>query len=474
MGHARGFLEVKRVPAPERDPRERTADHGEIFGLLPEEELRRQGGRCMDCGIPFCHDGCPLGNLIPDWNDLVTRGRWREAIDQLHATNDFPELTGYICPAPCEDACVLEINDDPVMIKQVELSIVERAWEEGWIVPRPPEGRSGRSVAVVGSGPAGMAAAAQLNRRGHRITIFERDEAAGGLNRFGVPDHKLEKWILDRRLATMVEEGIELRCGVDVGRDLDPGDLHERFDAVVVAVGARVPRALEVPGADLAGVHSAMDYLYDRNRAVAVAAGAPGAGRDGRPEITAASKRVIVVGAGDTSADCMSNAHREGAATVIQLDTYPQPAADRPRELAGWPRTPKRLPTNYALEEGGERRSGVAVVALHADGGGRVGSVEAVETDPETREPLLGTDVTLPADLVLVAIGFSGPEPALLDGLDLERDGRGNVLASDYATSLTGVFCAGDARIGQSLTVTAIDEGRKCARAVHRYLESSG
>ncbi len=280
------------MPAPERDPRERTADHGEIYGLLPEEELRPQGGRCMDCGIPFCHNGCPLGNLIPDWNDLVSRGRWREAIDQLHATNDFPELTGYICPAPCEDACVLEINDDPVMIKQIELSIVERAWEEGWIVPRPPGRRSGRSVAVVGSGPAGMAAAAQLNRRGHRVTIFERDEAAGGLNRFGVPDHKLEKWILDRRLAVMAEEGIELRCGVDVGGDLDPGELRERFDAVVLAVGARVPRALEIPGADLDGVHYAMDYLYDRNRAVA--AGADGRARKGRAEISAAARRVVV------------------------------------------------------------------------------------------------------------------------------------------------------------------------------------
>jgi len=464
MGRARGFLEVQRVPAPERDPRERTADHGEIFGLLPEEELRRQGGRCMDCGIPFCHDGCPLGNLIPDWNDLVSRGRWREAIDQLHATNDFPELTGYICPAPCEDACVLEINDDPVMIKQVELSIAERAWEEGWIVPHPPERRSGRSVAVVGSGPAGMAAAAQLNRRGHRVTVFERDEAAGGLNRFGVPDHKLEKWILDRRLAVMAEEGIELRCGVDVGRDLDPGELRERFDAVVLAVGARVPRALEIPGADLSGVHYAMDYLYDRNRAVA--AGANG----GRQEISAAGRRVVVVGAGDTSADCMSNAHREGAASVTGLDTYPEPGGNRPRELAGWPRTPKRLPTNYALEEGGERRSGVAVVALHADGDGRVGSVEAVETDPATREPLPGTGFSLPAELVLVAIGFTGPEPALLDALGLERDGGGNVGAEDHATCVAAVFCTGDARIGQSLTVTAIDEGRRCARAVDRFL----
>jgi len=470
MGRVRGFLEVARVPAPERDPRERTADHGEIFELLPEEELRRQGGRCMDCGIPFCQDACPLGNLIPDWNDLVSRGRWREAIDQLHATNDFPELTGYICPAPCEDACVLEINDDPVMIKQVELSIVERAWEEGWIVPRPPERRSGRSVAVVGSGPAGMAAAAQLNRRGHRVTILERDEAGGGLNRFGVPDHKLEKWILDRRLTVMSEEGIELRCGVDVGRDLDPDELRERFDAVVVAVGARVPRPLEIPGADLGGVHYAMDYLYDRNRAVA--AGANVRARNGRAEISAAGQRVVVVGAGDTSADCMSNAHREGAASVTQLDTYPEPAGNRPRELAGWPGTPKRLPTNYALEEGGERRSGVAVVALHADGDGRVGSVEAAETHPETREPS-GTRFTLPGDLVLVAIGFTGPEPPLLDALGLARDGRGNVRTEGYAASVAGVFCAGDARIGQSLTVTAIDEGRRCARAVDRYLEGS-
>jgi len=469
MGHPRGFLELPRAPSPERDPGERVADYGEIFGVLPEPELRDQGARCMDCGIPFCLDGCPLGNLIPDWNDLVYHGRWRQAIEQLHATNNFPELTGLICPAPCESACVLEINDEPVMIKQIELAIIERAFEEGWVVPRPPERRNGRTVAVVGSGPAGMAAAAQLNKAGHTVTVYERDEGVGGLNRFGVPDHKLEKWYIDRRVRILEEEGIEFRCGADVGGDLPADELRAQCDALVVAIGSRTPRELDVPGRELEGVHFAMDYLYQRNRAVALSEGRPAP----RPEnvISAAGKHLVVIGGGDTGADCMSNAHRERAASVVQLDTYPEPPGSRPREIAGWPRHPKRLPTNYALDEGGVRRFSTRVTALR----GRDGHVTHVEASRGELAPSgdgrPSPELSVPADLVLIAIGFAHPEhEGLVDQLGLETDARGNVRAPAYATSAAGVFATGDARIGQSLTVTAIEDGRKCARVVDRYL----
>jgi len=465
VGEARGFLEIERREQPDRPPRERTADHDDIHGRLPAGELRRQGARCMDCGIPFCLDGCPLGNLIPDWNDLVHRDRWRQAIDQLHATNPFPELTGLICPAPCESACVLEINDDPVTIKQIELAIAERAWEEGWITPRPPERRTGRSVAVIGSGPAGMAVASELNQAGHRVTVYERDEAPGGLNRFGVPDQKLPKEVIDRRIDLMREEGVEVRCGVEVGTGIDPGELRASHDAVVVATGARVERELDVPGSDLRGVHPAMEYLYARNRAVA-------AGRTAQcPSPTAAGRTVVVIGAGDTSADCMSNALREGARSVVQLDTYPAPAGTRPREIAGWPRSPRRSPTHYALDEGGRRESALQVTALHGDEHGHVRAVEGTQVEPPpSRRPIAGTHFTREADLVLVAIGFTGPEPALLDALGVERDEQGRARAGEHATTAPGVFVAGDAQLGPSLTVTALNEGLRCARTVDRWL----
>ncbi|MDQ3768987.1 MAG: glutamate synthase subunit beta [Actinomycetota bacterium] len=466
MGEPRGFLEIERCEQPERPPRERTADHADIHGRLPTEELRRQGARCMDCGIPFCLDDCPLGNLIPDWNDLVHRDRWRQAIDQLHATNPFPELTGLICPAPCESACVLEINDDPVTIKQIELAIAERAWDEGWIVPRPPPRRTGRRVAVIGSGPAGMAVAAQLNQAGHEVTMYERDEAPGGLNRFGVPDQKLPKDVIDRRIALMEAEGVVVHCGIDVGVDVDPQELWDSTDALVIATGARAERELDVPGSDLRGVHPAMEYLYARNRAVA-------AGRTEQcPPPSAADRTVVVIGAGDTSADCMSNAIREGARSVVQLDTYPAPTGTRPREIAGWPRSPRRSPTHYALDEGGRRVSAVEVTALLGRDG-HVCAVEGTEIEPPpSRRPIAGTQFSHDADLVLVAIGFAGPEPELLDALDIERNEQGRVRATRHATTTPGVFVAGDAQVGPSLTVTALNEGLRCARTVDHWLGS--
>ncbi len=466
MGELGGFLKITRAPQREREPRARVADYKEIFQVLPAEDARAQGARCMECGVPFCHDGCPLGNLIPDWNDLVYQNRWREAIEQLHATNDFPEFTGLICPAPCEPACVLAINDDPVAIKQIELAIVERAWEEGWIVPRPPASRSGRSVAVVGSGPAGLAAAAHLNRAGHTVVVYERDESPGGLLRFGVPDFKLEKWYVDRRVDLLTAEGIEFRYGVDVGLGTPVSELLDAHDAIVLAIGSRVHRALEVPGSDLQGVRFAMDYLYARNRWVARG---PAEGDD--PELTAAGKHVVVIGGGDTAMDCVANAHREGAESVTVLDTYPAPPGPAARDSAPWPEAPRRLVTTYALDEGGERRWTQTATRLE----GRDGRVTTVHgtyvTPPPGPAPVPGTDFDLPADLVLIAIGFSHPEHAgSVEQLELELDRRGNVKAPAYATSHPRVFAAGDARIGQSLVVNAIAEGRRCARVVDGHL----
>ncbi len=462
MPNARGFLEIQRVEQPEREPRERIADHDDLHERLDAKDLSLQGERCMGCGVPFCLNGCPLGNLIPDWNGMVADGDWRRAIDQLHATNPFPELTGLICPAPCESACVLEINSEPVTIKQIELSIVERAWAEGWIQPNPPQARSGRTVAIVGSGPAGMAAAADLNKAGHRVIVFERDEKPGGLNRFGVPDAKLPKDVIDRRIAVMEAEGIEFRCGVDVGGEVDPTQLLEEFDAMVIATGSRLARKLEVPGADLPGVLPAMDYLYARNRAVAAGTA------DAHEDPTAAGKDVIVIGGGDTGADCMSNALREGAKSVTQLDNYPEPKGTRPREIAGWPEQPRRLPTHYALDEGGVRRSAVVVTGI-GERDGRVASIEATRVDPDDRtQHLPDGHLSLPADLVLVAIGFTGPETQLPEALGLSRP-DGTLLAR-HATDVPGVFAAGDARMGARLTVTAINDGRRCAHAVDRWL----
>jgi glutamate synthase (NADPH/NADH) small chain len=471
MGDLGSFIKVHRVGFDKRDPHERVRDYKQYFHTQPEQELQRQGGRCMDCGVPFCHEGCPLGNLIPDWNDLVYRGDWRRAIDQLHATNNFPEFTGLICPAPCESACVLDINDDPVTIEQIELGIIERAWAEGWVVPEPPEHRTGRSVAVVGSGPAGMAVAAQLNDAGHSVTVYERDEGVGGLMRFGVPDAKLEKWIIDRRADVMRAEGVEFRCDVDVGRDVTTDELRERYEAVVIAIGSRVHRDLEVPGRELDGVHYAMDYLYQRNRHVARLEGRPSR-QPARP-IIAEGKHVVVVGGGDTGMDCISNALREGAADVRMLDVYPELPPSGRLGTTPWPLPPKRTLTTYALDEGGHRDWNAEVVELLGQDGrvvrARARKVEG--TSSRDLRPVSGSEFELPADLVLIAIGFSHPEHAgPVEALGVKLDARGNVKAPVFETSVSGVFACGDARIGQSLVVTAIAEGRKCARMVDRWL----
>jgi glutamate synthase (NADPH) small chain len=509
MGKLGGFLQIERRGVPYRDAHERARDYREFMVVRPEPELREQGARCMDCGVPFCHNGCPLGNLIPDWNDLVYRDRWREAIAQLHATNNFPDFTGRLCPAPCEAACVLEIREgDAVTIKQIEHAIVERAFAEGWIKAEPPSPRrlTGQSVAVVGSGPAGMAAAQQLRRAGHEVTLFERDEAAGGLVRFGVPDFKIEKRIVERRVQQLVDEGVELRCGVDVGRDLTVGELRASFDAVVLATGSRVPRDLPVPGRELRGVHFAMDYLYQRNRFIAreLAAGGASSSPDGAlpasaphsPDgagpaatsaatsgasagepITAAGKHVVVIGGGDTGADCVGNALREGAVSIVQLELLPEPPAHRPDDRTPWPEWPLKYRLSYAMEEAREEGVGEQDYAVtttrfsgDADSGVAALHVARAQSAPPFA-PVEGTERELPAQLVLLAMGFLHPEQELLDQLGVEKDPRGNVKAvAPYTTSVEGVFAAGDARRGQSLIVWAINEGRQCARMVDRYL----
>ncbi len=463
MGRLGAFKELGRTGPPERDPRERVGDFREFVGTLPLAELRDQASRCMECGVPFCHSGCPLGNLIPDWNDLVYRDRFEEAIGELHRTNNFPEFTGRLCPAPCEAACVLEIQEgNAVSIKQVELAIVDRAWAEGWVAPRPAETRTGRSVAVIGSGPAGLACAQQLARLGESVVVYERDEAGGGLVRFGVPEFKIEKRLVERRLDQLRAEGVEFRFGVDVGVDLDPEELRSGHDAVVVATGARAPRDLPVPGRELDGVHFAMEYLYDRARIVA--------GTQERG-LTAAGKHVVVIGGGDTGADCVAHAHRERPASVTQIELLGEPPPKRPDDLTPWPRWPMKLRSSYALAEGGDRSFSISTTHLSGDDG-RVREIHWQRNAGAPPFDLVpGTEEAHPADLVLLAMGFLGPEAPLLDRLGVDRDNRGNADAPRFHTSAEGVFAAGDARRGQSLVVWAIDEGRRCATEVRAWLD---
>ncbi|HVA22461.1 MAG TPA: glutamate synthase subunit beta [Candidatus Micrarchaeia archaeon] len=466
------FLHHPRVLPQDRPVAERLRDYAEVHGELTVPVLRQQASRCMGCAVPFCHDACPLHNLIPDWNALVTRDDWRSACDRLHRTNNFPEFTGRLCPAPCEAACVLAIHDQPVAIKEVERAIIDRGFLEGWVGAEPPPRRTGRRVAVVGSGPAGLAAAQQLARAGHLVAIYEQDDRPGGLLRYGIPDFKFAKSLLDRRLLQLRREGVRFHCGVRVGSQLPVATLRRRFDAVVLAIGARRARELDVPGRGLAGIHLAMDYLPQQNRRVA---GLPPR-RDHLP-ITAAAKRVVILGGGDTGADCLGNVLREGCTAVEQLELRPQP----PRERAPgnpWPSWPIILRTSPAHEEGGGRRYAVETVAFEGVGG-RVGGVRLRRLRPRPHpggavvlDPVEGQDHTLAADLVLLALGFQGPE---LDGAVAELGlacgpGGGLIVADGGATGVPGVFAAGDAVRGASLVVTAIADGRAVAAAVHRSL----
>jgi glutamate synthase (NADPH) small chain len=467
MADPDGFLKHKRREAEHRPVHLRVRDWGEMYERVDRVALRDQASRCMDCAIPFCNSlsGCPLGNLIPDWNDLVYRDRWRDAIDRLHATNNFPEFTGRMCPAPCESACVLSINDDPVTIKQVENEIIDYAWEHGWVTPVRPSAKTTKRVAVVGSGPAGMAAAQQLTRAGHEVVVYERDDRAGGLIRYGIPDFKMDKALLDRRIAQMEAEGTVFECGVDVGVDLSVEDLRSGHDAVVLAIGALWQRELDIPGRHLGGIHLAMDYLVPSNRVQA--------GLLDRPPIDAAGKSVIIIGGGDTGADCLGTAHRQGAASVHQFDIHEQPPGERP-ESTPWPLWPLVLRGSLAHEEGGKRVFAVQSDAFVGDERGHVRALQAHQVRELGRrnyEDVPASDFELAADLVLLAIGFRGPDGQLLDKLGTELTERGNVAHDgSWGSSVPGVFACGDATRGASLIVWAIAEGRAAAAAVDRYL----
>ena len=480
MADPRGFLTTQRQTPARRPVDVRITDWREVYTELGADKVERQAGRCMDCGIPFCHAGCPLGNLIPEWNDLVHQGDWRAAAERLHATNNFPEFTGRLCPAPCESACVLGISADPVTIKQVELEIIDRAWGEGWVPPRRPAPAAlaaGRHVAVIGSGPAGLAAAQQLTRAGHAVTVFERADAPGGLLRYGIPEFKMEKRHLDRRLVQMLAEGTEFRCGAEAGTDITAAELRRDYAAIVLAGGATVARGLPVPGADLAGIHQAMEYLPLANRAVAGSAGASRMGREfgpvPEPLISARGRRVVIIGGGDTGADCLGTAHRQGAASVTQLEILPRPPDSRPGSQP-WPVHPAIFRVSSAHEEGGDRVYAVSTQRFLGDDSGRVRALALTEVEQSAGgfQPVPGTERELPADLVLLAMGFSGAEKGpLTDGLGVAFDSRGNVARdSGFAASVPGVFVAGDMGRGQSLIVWAIAEGRSAAAAVDAYL----
>jgi glutamate synthase (NADPH/NADH) small chain len=474
MGKVTGFIEITRKKAPSRPVPERIHDWREVYLPYPESALKGQAARCMDCGIPFCHQGCPLGNLIPDWNDFVYRDRWQAAIERLHATNNFPEFTGRLCPAPCEGSCVLGINNDAVTIKGIEVSIIDRAFDEGWVTAQPPLVRTGRRVAVVGSGPAGLAAAAQLNRAGHLVTVLERADRVGGLLRYGIPAFKLEKRFLDRRLELLREEGVEFRTNCNVGVNVSVEDLRREFQAIVLAGGATAPRDLKIPGRELGGIHFAMEYLTESNRRCE--GDAVAAIEDPRA-ISARGKHVIIIGGGDTGADCLGTAHRQGAASVHQLELLPRPPDERAASNP-WPTWPNIFRVSSAHEEGGERLYSIATEHFSGNGDGRVATLHGTKVEMKMKdgrpsfEPVAGSAFELKADLVLLAMGFLGPERnGMLDQLGVRITDRGNVWRDgNWMTSVPGVFAAGDMQRGQSLIVWAIAEGRSCARGVDQYL----
>ena len=488
MGKITGFLEYQRLAEAAEAPKHRLEHYHEFVMHLTDDAAKQQGARCMDCGIPFCQSGCPVNNIIPDWNDLVYRGSWKVALDTLHSTNNFPEFTGRVCPAPCEAACVLNINDDAVGIKSIEHAIVDKGWEQGWIVPQPPATRTGKKVAVVGSGPAGLAVAQQLARVGHDVTVFEKSDRIGGLLRYGIPDFKMEKSHIDRRIEQMEAEGVTFRTSVHVGAEgaigangvagFEIDKLRKEFDAVVLAGGAEAPRDLPVPGRDLDGVHFAMDFLPSQNKIVA--------GDKVENPISAAGKRVLVIGGGDTGSDCVGTSNRQGALSVTQIELLPQPPAEENRPLT-WPYWPLKLRTSSSHEEGVERDWAIVTKSFKAGSGkdkGRVTAIVAVRVEWQKDKTtgatkmveVAGSEFEIAADLVLFAMGFIGPVTSgLVDGLKIDKDQRGNVAAptegeGSYRTSDPQIFAAGDTRRGQSLVVWAIREGRQCARAVDTYL----
>ncbi|MCC7218904.1 MAG: glutamate synthase subunit beta [Burkholderiales bacterium] len=474
MGKITGFLELARIQEASEPPEKRIRHYREFVLALSDEAAAKQGARCMDCGIPFCQSGCPVSNIIPDWNDLVYRQQWKQALDVLHRTNNFPEFTGRVCPAPCEAACTLNINNDPVGIKSIEHFIIDKGWEEGWVAPMPPPAKTGRRVAVIGSGPAGLACSQQLARAGHDVVLFEKNDRIGGLLRYGIPDFKMEKHLIDRRMAQMAEEGVLFRPNIEVGRDVDAQRLLAEFDAVVLSGGAEQPRDLPVPGRELAGVHFAMDFLPQQNRVVA--------GESVRDQIRATGRHVVVIGGGDTGSDCVGTSNRHGAASITQFELLPQPPEHENKPMT-WPYWPIKLRTSSSHEEGCSRDWSVTTKRFE----GSDGKVERLvaarlewSKDPATGQMKMtevpGSEFALQADLVLLAMGFTGPAAkSMLGQFGVERDPRSNVKAStdDYRTSVPKVFAAGDMRRGQSLVVWAIREGRQCARAVDEFLMGS-
>jgi glutamate synthase (NADPH/NADH) small chain len=462
-------MEFERALPTRRAADERVKDWFEIYQDFPQASVQQQGARCMECGVPFCHTGCPLNNHIPDWNDLVYRGRWEEAVRRLHTTNNFPEFTGRICPAPCEASCVLGINQPPVTIKQIEKTIVERGWEEGWILPEPAQQKSGKKVAVIGSGPAGLAAAQQLSRAGHAVTVYEKADRIGGLLRYGIPNFKLEKHVIDRRLAQMEAEGVTFVTNAHVGVNVEVAELRKNFDAIVLAGGSESPRDLKAPGRELKGIHFAMEFLPQQTKRFF--------GGDVPPELSilATGKKVVIIGGGDTGADCLGTSLRQAAASVRQFEIMPRPPETR-SEQTPWPLWPLQLRIESSHEEGGTREWSLNTVRFEGDADGNVARLHAVQVGPPPKfEPIAGTETVIEAELVLLAMGFTGPvRNGMLEQLGVALDGRGNVATDERSmSSVEGVFAAGDMRRGQSLVVWAIAEGRKTAESVNAYLSSS-